>query len=142
MDLGVGLGLRQGEVFGLAADDFDFEQGVVHIRRQLQWASGKTYFCLPKGSKERSVPVPPHLTRRVREALQAFPATSCTLPWSDPAEPVNDAQRRERMPVAVSLVITTAHGNPVAHKTFNEFNWRKALLAVGLAWQTGEKAEK
>jgi integrase len=33
VDLGIGLGLRQGEAFGLAEEDFDFKAGVVHVRR-------------------------------------------------------------------------------------------------------------
>jgi integrase len=31
-----GLGLRQGECFGLAVDDVDFLRGVVHVRRQTR----------------------------------------------------------------------------------------------------------
>ncbi|MFF9781109.1 hypothetical protein YWIDRAFT_03139 [Streptomyces sp. SceaMP-e96] len=36
VDLGVGLGLRQGEAFGLGEADFGFDAAVVHIRRQLR----------------------------------------------------------------------------------------------------------
>ena len=33
-DLCVGLGLRQGEAFGLTVDDVDFLRSVVHVRRR------------------------------------------------------------------------------------------------------------
>ena len=35
-DLGAGLGLRQGEAFGLAAEDIDWLRRVVHVRRQVR----------------------------------------------------------------------------------------------------------
>ncbi|MFB7778608.1 tyrosine-type recombinase/integrase [Streptomyces bauhiniae] len=70
VDLGVGLGLRQGEAFGLGEDDLDFDAGVVQVRRQLRWDSkGRPYFCLPKGGKTRDVPLSPNLARRVQDHL-------------------------------------------------------------------------
>ena len=39
LDLGVGLGLRQGEVFGLSPDDVDFLRGTVAVRRQVKIAT-------------------------------------------------------------------------------------------------------
>ncbi|SED86625.1 Transposase DDE domain-containing protein [Streptomyces sp. TLI_105] len=54
VDLGLGLGLRQGEAFGLAEEDFDLEAGVAHVRRQLRWdVKGRPYFCLPRGQDPR-----------------------------------------------------------------------------------------
>lgn len=74
VDLGLGLGLRQGEAFGLAEEDFDFEAGVVHVRRQLRWdIKGRPYFCLPKGGKTREVPLAPNLTARARAHFRRFP---------------------------------------------------------------------
>ncbi|MFJ7422150.1 tyrosine-type recombinase/integrase [Streptomyces uncialis] len=61
--LGLGCGLRQGEVFGLSHADVDYEKGVLHVRRQVQSISGKLYFTLPKGAKTRTVDMPPSRTR-------------------------------------------------------------------------------
>jgi integrase len=49
MAAAAGLGLRQGECFGLAVDDVDFLRGVVHVRRQVRivaerTALARTYF--------------------------------------------------------------------------------------------------
>ena len=85
VDLGLGLGLRQGEAFGLTEDDFDFEAGVVHIRRQLRWdIKGRPYFCLPKGGKTRTVPLPLNLAAGAHDHFRRFPFATCTLPWRNP----------------------------------------------------------
>jgi integrase len=74
VDLGIGLGLRQGEAFGLAEEDFDFTAGVVHVRRQLRWdIKGRPYFSLPKGRKIREVPLPANLAVRARSHFRRFP---------------------------------------------------------------------
>ncbi|MFC8655268.1 hypothetical protein ACFUCT_08710 [Streptomyces parvus] len=36
VDLGLALGVRQGEALGLGEEDFDFGAEVIHIRRQLR----------------------------------------------------------------------------------------------------------
>jgi integrase len=45
MDLGAGLGLRQGEILGLAVEDVDFLRKVVHVRRQVRIV--RTRLCSP-----------------------------------------------------------------------------------------------
>lgn len=82
--IGAGLGLRQGEVFGLSPDDIDWLRGTVEVRRQVKLLEGhKPVFSLPKGNKVRTVPLP----SSVRELLAAYlaerPAISVTLPWGD-----------------------------------------------------------
>ena len=78
VDLGVGLGLRQGEVFGLSPDDVDFLRGTVEVRRQVKSLVGtKLFFGPPKGDKSRTVPLP----SSVRELLAAYLA-------AHPAQPV------------------------------------------------------
>jgi integrase len=63
-DAGAGLGLRQGEAFGLAAGDTDFRHRVVHIRRQVRIVGSTLCFAPPKGGKERDIPLPDALGRR------------------------------------------------------------------------------
>jgi integrase len=56
-DVGAGLGLRQGEMFGLAAEDIDWLRRVVHVRRQVRILGAAITFAPPKGGKERDVPL-------------------------------------------------------------------------------------
>ncbi|MEJ7743878.1 MAG: hypothetical protein WKF73_15850 [Nocardioidaceae bacterium] len=57
--LAAGLGLRQGEVFGLAVEDVDFLRGTVKVRRQVRlFSTGGQAFRLPKGRKDRTIPLP------------------------------------------------------------------------------------
>jgi site-specific recombinase XerC len=57
--LGTGLGLRQGEIFGLPVEGVDFLRGEVHVRRQVKLFNGnRQVFALPKGRKTRMVPLP------------------------------------------------------------------------------------
>ncbi|MEV7087973.1 tyrosine-type recombinase/integrase [Streptomyces sp. NPDC093085] len=143
VDLGLGLGLRQGEAFGLAEEDFDFEACVVHIRRQLRWDSkGRPYFCLPKGGKTRTVPLPPNLAARARAHFRRFPSTSCTLPWRNPEPPANALEARQRKPITVQLVLTTSHGNRIYYRTWNERSWKPALAAAGLIQAVDEKVRR
>ena len=51
VDLGVGLGVRQGEAFGLDEDDFDFTNMIVHVRRQLRWARKGAFTVYPRGRR-------------------------------------------------------------------------------------------
>ncbi|KIZ17643.1 integrase [Streptomyces natalensis ATCC 27448] len=140
VDLGVGLGLRQGEAFGLSEEDFDFDAGLVHIRRQLRWDSkGRPYFCLPKGGKTRSVPLSPNLAKRVQDHLRRFPSVSFTLPWRDPEPPTTELEARQRKPITVRLVLSTSQGNRINYATWNKRSWQPALAAAGCLKKAGEK---
>lgn len=142
VDLGVGLGLRQGEAFGLGRDDIDFKTGVVHVRRQLRWdAKGRPYFSLPKGQKTRTVPLPPHLGKRIEDALRRYPSVPTTLPWRNPEEPVTELEARQRKPVTVPLVLTTTKANRVYFRTWNERTWKRALAVAGVLEIVGQKAQ-
>src|SRR5258708_33049695 len=63
-----GLGLRECEGFGLSPDDFDFNAGTVRIRRQLVRYGSIIAAKLPKGGKERTVPV----SRGVAEVVERW----------------------------------------------------------------------
>ncbi|MGW8555858.1 tyrosine-type recombinase/integrase [Streptomyces tubercidicus] len=142
VDLGVGLGLRQGEAFGLSEEDFDFNGGVIHVRRQLRWDSkGRPYFCLPKGGKTRNVPVSPNLAKRAQDHFRRFPSVACTLPWRNPEPPATELEARQRKPITVRLVLSTSQGNRVNCSMWNKLSWRPALAAAGVVKEIGEKVE-
>lgn len=67
-----GLGLRQGEVFGLAVEDVDLLRGVVRVQRQVSIVGNRLVFALPKGRKVREVPLPSSVASRLSAHLQAF----------------------------------------------------------------------
>jgi integrase len=143
VDIGLGLGLRQGEAFGPAEEDFDFEAGVVRVRRQLRWdIKGRPYFCLPNGGKTREIPLSPILAARARDHFRRFPSTPCTLPWRNPEPSTNALEARQRKPIIVQLVFTTSHGIRIHYRTWNDRSWKPVLAAAGLITAVGEKVRR
>lgn len=127
--LGAGLGLRQGEVFGLSPDDVDFLGGMVTVRRQVKvFADNSMSFALPKGGKTRQVPLP----RSVRDTLAAyltrFPAKDVTLPWD--GRP-SDTPKPGTL-VTVPLFLINRESNPLNRNYFNARIWKPALVAAGI----------
>lgn len=75
-----GVGLRQGEVFGLRVEDVDFLARRVLVRRQLKIVGGHLVLAPPKGGKSREVPLPDSVAFPLAEHLQRWPAVDVTLP--------------------------------------------------------------
>jgi len=65
--LTVFAGLRQGEVRALQVGDVDFDAHELHVLRA--WSEGE--LLLPKGDKQRHIPVAPELEVILREAVRA-----------------------------------------------------------------------
>jgi integrase len=87
-----GLGLRQGEVFGLAVEDVDFLRGTVQVRRQFRLHSdGRIDFRSPKGAKARSIPLPASIRDALAAYLAAYPAWTVSLS-DDTAEGQGDSR--------------------------------------------------
>lgn len=124
VDLGIAAGLRQGETFGFSLEDIDEANGLIHLRRQLLWDPGKPYFKLPKGGKERDIPLSPGLLKAVLAHAEEFPPVEVTLPWRGPGN-------SKRPTLTVELLIVTAFHNPVNATTFNKVNFKPALAAAG-----------
>lgn len=131
VDLGVGAGLRQGEVLGLSADDID--EDTIHVRRQLRVVRNRLVFAPPKGGKTRTVPLPAYLAKRIAEHTSRFPPLEVTLPWVNPAEPENDKQAAERAPQTHRLlVVGQQRKGPLRRSVFNEGPWKRALVSAGV----------
>ncbi|MFE2350389.1 tyrosine-type recombinase/integrase [Kitasatospora cineracea] len=122
VDLASGCGLRQGEVFGLAADAVDFTEGTVQVVRQIRLIRNRPVFSLPKGGKTRTVPLPGTVARSLREHIAAHPPVSITLPWRDVDGP----------PVTASLLFLDPRGRHLHRNDFNRSSWRPALAAAGI----------
>lgn len=132
VDLGAGAGLRQGEALGLALEDIDEGAGVIHVRRQVKRVSGKLVYGPPKNDKTRTVPLPDHLARRIREHVAAFPPKQVTLPWNDPRPATTKLEERERAPRTHRLLVTSKDGAAVRAWSFNQHYWKRALAAAGV----------
>jgi integrase len=125
-DLGMQSGQRQGEAFAFSPDDVDRDRMVIHLRRQLLWEnSSRPYFKLPKGKKERDIPLSDGLLKRIDAHEADYPPVTVTLPWKGPG---NGA----RPTATVRLLTTTALGNRLNPSTYNAKTMKPALAAAGL----------
>jgi integrase len=123
VDLAAGLGLRQGEVFGLSPYDVDFLRGTVEVCRQVKLLGGnKQTFGLPKGNKVRTVPLPSEVRDLLAAYLTEHPARPVTLPW----------RSLDGEPVTARLVLTNRERNAMNRNYFNTRIWHRALAAAGL----------
>lgn len=133
VDLGVGAGLRQGEVLGLSIDDIATETEVIHVRRQVRIVGSRLVYSLPKGGKTRTVPLPKYLAERIAEHAERFPPVAVTLPWADPAAPENAKQAAERAPQTHRLLVTGERQKGALRRSvFNEGPWKRALVEAGV----------
>jgi integrase len=120
--VGAGLGLRQGELFGLRVEDVDFLRRRVRVRRQVKLVKGRPIFAPPKGRKDREVPLPDVVAVAIAEHLRAWPAVEVTLPWADLGGEARTAP----------LVFTTRERGPVVRNHYNGYTWKPALVAAGI----------
>ncbi|MEV0779249.1 tyrosine-type recombinase/integrase [Streptomyces sp. NPDC050428] len=132
VDIGVGAGLRQGEVFGLAVEDVDEDEGVLHVRRQVKKIGAKLVYALPKGRKTRTVPVPPYLLARIAAHMAGFPPQKVELPWGDPEDPETEKETKERAPQTFELIFTAPRGGAVRRDSWDIRAWKPALAAAGI----------
>ncbi|GAA0568717.1 tyrosine-type recombinase/integrase [Actinomadura livida] len=120
--LGVGVGLRQGEIFGLAVDDIDLlGNRIIHVRRQVRLVSKRLVFSLPKGDKERDIPLPNSLGLRLSAHIAAHQPVEITLPWKTPDGPPHTAR----------LLFARPSGQPHHGGVFN-YVWQRVRRAVGV----------
>lgn len=121
--LGVGLGLRQMEIFGLSIDDFDHGKKELNVTRQIVWIGGVPVFGPPKGGKERVVPCGDALRRVVDAYAEEHEPFTVTLPW----------KRLDGEPVTASLLINKTtdgvkrFGKRVSARLWNAGDFRKSV---------------
>ncbi|MBT2382105.1 tyrosine recombinase XerC [Streptomyces sp. ISL-11] len=122
VDVGGGVGLRQGEIFGLPDDHVDYESGWLHVSVQVKVVNGHLVFAPPKGRKERDVPLAGRVSRALRQHRIDFPPVDVTLPWLRPDGP----------PVTKRLFFSLPSGGAVRRTDFNTRVWKPALAAAGV----------
>lgn len=127
-----GCGLRQGEAFGIALEDFDFEAGKVGICRQLTKVGKQYVFKLPKGGKVRTAPVSPGVARAVQAHIEAYPVRPYTLPWMK-----EDGELAEEEHTCELLFLwhgddQRTHGAPIHATSYDYGVWKPALVKAGV----------
>lgn len=124
IDLGAGLGLRQGEIFGLAIDDVDFLHGKVIVRRQVKLFHGnRQVFAPPKNERIREIPLPDSIRDDLAAHLASHPAVAVTLPWKVTTGEAAEAR----------LVVTSRERKALNRNHFNTYVWKRALSAASAA---------
>lgn len=128
VDLGFGAGLRQGEAFALTPSNV--HDASVVVSRQIVRYESQLYFAPPKGRKEREVPIPTGLAKRIIEHRTAFPPVEVTLPWLDPDGP--DVPRAQRRLVTLPLILYSTRLSALNRATWNTKTWKPALAKAGV----------
>jgi integrase len=127
--LQVGLGIRGGELLGLTWKDVDFDRGVLHINRSLQWVR-----VADGGTRRRDVDLGEPKSKMSRRAL----------PLSTPALEALRAHRKRQLQRQKDivdeksvwlndrhLVFVGDHGEPLHQKAVWR-EWRRILAAADL----------
>jgi integrase len=126
VDCGRGLGLRQGEAFGLRPEAIDFLHRTVHVNRQVLKVNGRLWLAAPKEGRERPVPLGEPVALALAAHMAAFPPVEVTLPWNEPGS------RKHGEPVTVRLLFVTTLGGAINSSTFGSV-WRPARDKAGIA---------
>ncbi|MFI6811873.1 tyrosine-type recombinase/integrase [Nonomuraea sp. NPDC050328] len=130
--IGAACGLRQGELFGLALEDVDFDEGLVRVRRQLKRLGSKFVFALPKNDKERIVPLPDWAAAAVRAHVAKFPPLPCTLPW----------EKLTGTPRTCNLLFRWTDDRYIRSRGYSELVWKPALVKAGVIPPPAQDARK
>ncbi len=125
------LGLRQGCVLALGEEDFDFGAGKAAVRRQVTRVGGQFAFKLPKGGKERTVPLPSGLARIVQAHMQVYPPRPYTLPWMGEDGKIS-GEHTVRLLFRWHGDDPRTHGKHVVASSFDQFVWKPALSRAGI----------
>jgi site-specific recombinase XerD len=91
---------------------------VVHVRRQVRIVNARLVFAMPKGGKERDIPLAPSMA----EHLRHYPARPVALPWKDPSG----------KSVAAPLMFTSREHQAMNRNYINTFLWKPSLKAASI----------
>jgi integrase len=103
-----GAGLRQGEAFGLRAEDVDFLGRRLNVRQQIKLIGGIPTLAPPKRSKTREVPLAEVVAVALSQHLRKY-------------ESGEDG-----------LFFTSREHKPMARTYFNQHIWKPALAKGGV----------
>jgi integrase len=122
-ELAASCGMREGELAGMALEDFDFDEKIVRVRRQVKNLGGAYVFALPKSDRERIVPLADWTIEAIRRHIEKYPPLPYTLPW----EKLNGKPHTYRI-----LFRWPADDEHVKARNYSETVWKPALVKAGL----------
>lgn len=120
--IGATCGLREGELFGLAEEDIDYDEGVVHVRRQLKKLGKHYVFGLPKNDRPRIVPLSDWTAENIRVHTTKYKPEPLSLPWEKPGGPLRTHQ----------VLFRWLDGGHMKPRAYSETVWKPALVAAGV----------
>lgn len=118
--IGATAGLREAELFGLALEDIDFEEKVIHVRRQLKKLGRDTVFALPKNDRERDVPLADWTAQSIRVHIATYKPRPLTLPW----------EKADGKPRTHNVLFRWLDGGHMKPRAYSETVWKPALVAA------------
>lgn len=119
-EIGATAGLREAELFGLALEDIDFDEKVIHVRRQLKKLGRATVFALPKNDRERVVPLADSTAQAIRVHVATYKPRPLTLPWEKP----------DGKPRTHNVLFRWIDGGHMKPRAYSETVWKPALVAA------------
>ncbi|MBV9057673.1 MAG: site-specific integrase [Pseudonocardiales bacterium] len=131
VDLVIGSGMRQGEVFGLEVEHLDFLRGkVVDVRQQLVCLSPHPPYLdeVKSEAGERTIPLAGCTLDALAAHLSAFPPVGVEI--EDRCDPRKSVTRTAR------LVFATGASGPMTRSQWSQI-WRLAAKAAGFPARTG-----
>lgn len=125
-ELGMHVGLRPGEIYGLHGNRVDWTRGLVHVTHVMTRYGLREY---PKSKKShRSVPVPPHTLTAMAKLMEGRDAFAlCTCP-----RVAADGTRTAGQGPCRALVFPSAGGGPIDDSRFRSRVWYPAVDAAGI----------
>lgn len=122
-ELAASCGMREGELFGVALEDFDFDEKILRVRRQIKKLGGTHIFSLPKNDRERVIPLSDWTIRAIREHAAKYPPRPYTLPWERLAGKSYTCNILFRWP---------SDDHHVRARSYSETVWKPALAKAGI----------
>lgn len=120
--LGAGAGLRIGEQFGVAVEDIDYDEQVIHVRRQIRRVGNVWVFAPPKGNKVRDVPLPDFLAQYLRAHIDQHRPRPVTLPWV----------KETGKPVTHTVLVHWTDDRHMRHDNYLHSMWHPLIAKVGI----------
>lgn len=128
VDLGVGSGLRSGEMFGLEVDKVDFLRRTITVDRQLVYlgGQGRPFLATPKTfSSVRTVPVGKYVIDALAAHLAAFPASE--------VEVLDRIDLKRPHLRTARFIFTSTRATPINRTSFARYTLTPALEATRVA---------
>lgn len=123
-ELAASLGMREGELFGLAEEDLDFDNvKILRVRRQVKKIGRDSVFALPKNDRERIIPLSDWDIQVLRRHIREYPPRPYTLPW----------EKLDGKPCTVRLLFRwSSDDKHIRARNYSETVWKPAIVQAGI----------